>query len=743
MGIFNKRLSTKYNTILKKGSEPFFKSVDINGVDILRTEFSYLNQQFTGLFQPAYKNSSSNDIANFRNPTMELIDSTNFTDLEIYSLGIVNTDSQFLTGDITPTGDINTDVVFNIDCSEVCSISIISGILPPGLELNDFGNNSAIISGNINSIDITLSYYDFIIRALTPSGNKIDRYFRFIVDPDLIGINWNAGWLSSLLSSTGIYDNNGTKVYPIVYDANTITNVYSLLEIDNPYNLDVTYELVPNEFSSSKLLPDGVYIEDGILTGVPNINNSLNTYYYFSIKASITLNGVEISGKDGVDTSDTIFYLYLNSNVSSESTVSSSNIVWISNSALGSVNEQSPITFSVSAESTDGSTVTYTLYNSTLSDGLNLSSDGYLYGITPFTNGKNITYSFTVKASTKYSYSTKTFSFTVIGLNQSNDLYTISLPLFNREKTLISKMLFNPVNVPEESIYRLNIDTSFGRQRNPAINIATSLNRVDYSVLMDNLYEYYRPLNLRFGNLGYSKVYDPSGNYIYDVVYINIIDTNDNGDAFDSSGNEQIYYANQNSLKNGCVRWNIPVPSELNGQYYKTRMFPSNLFNFRMNLIQTTGRQGYQNNYATDENQVPTGTTRGIGINGTENIPQWMMSAFGGWAEAVALVFLNTGYGEQVLNNLQSDTYTSDLIGSQIRVDRFMVSEYSYISTMFDVKGTDYTELGDLTSFDSCASQNTENECTKLYPSILSWTQFDFTTEVQSSYIKFPPGDLY
>ena len=741
MGIFNKRLSTSNNTDLKKGSEPFFKSVDINGVNILNQTFSYLNQEFMGLFVPPYKGSNDSDFANFRNPTVSLINNTNFTDLEIYSLGIINNNTQYITGNSTPTTNINTDIVINIDCAEDCSISIISGTLPPGLNLNDFNNNTAIISGNVTSIDITLTYYDFIIRAETPSGNKIDRYFRFLIDSDLVGINWNSGWLSSLISYTGIYEVDGVKVYPIVYDASTITNIYSTLELDNPYQLDVEYQIVPNALSSDAIIPSGVSIsKNGVLTGIPDINNKVDSYYYFSIKATIDLNGKKISGKDGVDTSDTIFYIYLNSNVTTETNVSNANINWISSSSLGSVNEQSPITFFIEAESTDGSDITYTLYNSTLSDGLNLSADGFLYGITPFTNGKNITYSFTAKASTASSYSTKTFSYTVIGINTSNDLYTISLPLFYSEKSIISKMIFNPSNVPEESVFRLNVDSSFGRQTNPAINIATSLNRVDYSVLVDNLYQYYRPLNLRFGNLGYSKVYDPSGNYIYDVVYINVIDSNDNGNAFTSSGSEEIFYAQHNSLQNGLPQWNIPNESS---PYAKTRIFPSNLYNFRMNLIQTENREGYQGNYATDEYQTPTGMTRGIGINGTENIPQWMVSAFGGWSSSIPLVFLNTGYGEQVLNNLKTDTNTSDLIGRQISIDRFMVSEYSYISTMFDVKGTDYTDLGDVTSFDSCASMNSNNECTKLYPSILSWTQFDFTTEVQSSYIKFPPGDLY
>lgn len=743
MSLYRKKIRTNSNTKVNRGNEPFFKSVILNGVDILRVDFSYKNQQFSGLFPPPFLTTNNNDIANFRNPTNNLIKDTNFTNNEIYSLGIIDNTTQYVTGTITPNGSINSDIVFNIDCNEDCSLSIISGSLPSGLSFNDFGNNTAIITGNINNIDTTKLFYDFIIRAQSNSGAKIDRYFRFIISDTLVGINWNQSWLNSLLSITNVYEYNGYKVYPIAYSSNLITNIYSLLQLDNPYDLPVNYEIVPNTLSSNTVIPDGIHLQNNLIYGIPDNNTVLDTYYFFSIKASIEYNGTKISGKNGIDTSDTIFYLYVSSDNTSANNIDSTNIIWLSDSNLGSINEQTSITFNVEAETSDGSDIIYTLINSTLPDGLNLSSTGYLYGISPYTNGKDQNVTFTVRASTKSTYSDKTFYFVIKGVNKSNDLLTISLPLFNREKSIISKLIFNPDNVPDEAVFRLNIDNIFGRQTQPAINLVSSLNKVDTETLVYNLYEYYRPLNLRMGNLSYSKVYDPSGNYIYDVIYINVIDSNDRGNAFDSSYNEQIMYAQQNSLKNGCPQWNIPVPSN-NTQYEKTRIFPSNLFNFRYNLIETNNRQGYQEgSLATDMNQLPEGFKKGIGVNGTENIPQWMISANDGWFPAIPIVYLNKNYGEEILNNLLNDELINELIGSQIKIDRFMVSEVSYSYTLFDVVDENYTDLGALTSFDSCAAETTNGACTQLYPSLLSWTQFDFENTISSYYIKFPPGDLF
>lgn len=65
----------------------------------------------------------------------------------------------------------------------------------------------------------------------------------------------------------------------------------------------------------------------------------------------------------------------------------------------------------------------------------------------------------------------------------------------------------------------------------------------------------------------------------------------------------------------------------------KTRIFPTNLYNMRENILLTTNREGYQENLATDEYQFPEGYQRGVGVDQTETLPLWMISEFNGWGK--------------------------------------------------------------------------------------------------------------
>lgn len=724
-------------------NSPFFSSVALDGVNILTQQFEYKGETYSGLFPPPYKELlKSGKIANFRNPASELIYDTNFTDPEVYSLGLINNSSQYNTGDFTPTDEIHSDIIFTISCTNTCSLSIIAGTLPTGLTFNDYGNNIGVITGEVSNIDTSKLYYDFVVRAYSSTTNLYsDRYFRLVVDPDIIGISWDTSWLSSLDSVTGTNEYDNVKVYPLVYSANIITNIYALLHLNNPYGLDVTYDIVSNSLTQNNdLIPNGITLDQStaVFRGIPTKNNLFNQYYFFSVRASVVYNGNIITGTKEADTTDTIFYFYIDDSQDNiTNTNNYGNITWITDSNLGYVYEQQPLYFNVEATTTNDTTITYTLVSSTLSAGMSLTSDGYITGLSTFTNNKNQTITFTVKASDGYTTSTKNFYFVILGQHSTNDLLSISFPLFHKNKNALKELIYDPNIVPDDAVFRLNVDDNFGRVENYEILLVDSLNSTDVEEIENNLYQYYKPFKLRFGDFGYGKVNDANGNYIYDVIYINIIDENDNGNAFDN-GVEQIYYDNTNSLKYGAPIWNIPT-----GNYSKTRIFPTNLYNMRQNLILTTNREGYQDNNATDEYQTPTGYTRGVGVDGTETLPDWMRSVFSGWGEAIALVYVNKGYGETILNNINNDNRKNNILGVEITLDRFSLNSRAFSFTLFDVKSTDYTELGNLTSFDSCANMSTENVCYQLYPNMLTWTEFDSVILTNSYYIKFPPGDTY
>lgn len=111
--------------------------------------------------------------------------------------------------------------------------------------------------------------------------------------------------------------------------------------------------------------------------------------------------------------------------------------------------------------------------------------------------------------------------------------------------------------------------------------------------------------------------------------------------------------------------------------------------------------------------------------------------------KAIPLVYLNKGYGEIVLNNIQNNKIINEIMGKQITINEFCLTDKEFSFTIFDEKSSDFTELGAITSFDSCASTDSNENCIELQPSMSSWTEFDYSVIQTSYYIKFPPGDTY
>ena len=153
-----------------------------------------------------------------------------------------------------------------------------------------------------------------------------------------------------------------------------------------------------------------------------------------------------------------------------------------------------------------------------------------------------------------------------------------------------------------------------------------------------------------------------------------------------------------------------------------SREYPVRLKNCRYDLITTTNRVESPTYY-----QAPNATP-GIGINGSESLPLWMLTSPSkdqsqkplGWIPAIVLAYVQPNYGNIAVINLRQLGAENDLYGQEFEVDRYIVSSTSEKWILWD------TQLSEQTTFDD---QSVE---------IQAQTLFDTRIETLDEIVLFP-----
>ena len=233
------------------------------------------------------------------------------------------------------------------------------------------------------------------------------------------------------------------------------------------------------------------------------------------------------------------------------------NINWLSPTELGSIENGNISEFLVSAISTTGKKLYYTLTpnkKKKLPQGLQLSSDGLIFGRVSFetftldsgtttldlnTTNFDSTYEFNVTASdlTNTVSSTKSFKLTVIPRNliPYENLYLKAFPpVYQREQ------FFNIINdknlFPAELIYR-NSDPYFGLCKDLRFLFLAGLSPNSLSTYYNSINNNHYNKRIVLGEVKTAIALDTNFNIKYEVVYIDVVDpaaTATGGNAADS-----------------------------------------------------------------------------------------------------------------------------------------------------------------------------------------------------------------
>tara|TARA_B100001057_G_scaffold424263_1_gene446911 strand:- start:4737 stop:7238 length:2502 start_codon:yes stop_codon:yes gene_type:complete len=469
------------------------------------------------------------------------------------------------------------------------------GVLPPGLTLSKTGKITGIVdpilaltqetgNGGFDTHGYGDAAFDFAVKSdngyesffydsvtydtstPTRSPKKLNRYYEFTVsvsDGDVVarrtfrifvvGDDFLRADNTVMLVGTGTFTADNTFIRtPIWLTPGNLgykrANNYITLFLDvidsNLITGVLSYQLLStNDDGSPSVLPEGLTLDssNGEIAGRVGYQPSVTKIFKFTIRAKRSI-GTEINATF----KDKTFTLTLLGDIDS-------NLSWVTNTDLGTINSNYISTLNVKAVSSVPSPVLfYTLESGRLPPGLTLSLSGEIVGkvnsfgsvgndgLTVFDNNTftldgNVTtvdrkYRFTVGVQDQFAYSKITKEFAV-GITDPDDKVYSNLyfkPFLSREyQTVFDTFIGDPSIFLPDAIYRPD-DKFFGLQGEMKMLMYAGLETKSAPQYVSAIAKNHTRKNLLFGEVKTALAKTPGTNdIVYEVVYVEIVDPQD------------------------------------------------------------------------------------------------------------------------------------------------------------------------------------------------------------------------
>jgi hypothetical protein len=496
----------------------------------------------------------------------------------------------------------------DVDPDDTVVVKLVAGQLPPGLTISDQGLISGFIAPNIS------------ITAQSGFSRDGQGYDQYPFDFSTQSIDYNYEFICEV--TDGKVGGSSLRTFSIfVWSRNSLTADNTVITADNTFitadgspirapilltpqgtigtvrndnffafqfdGIDLDGDQFNIIKTPASTLPPGLTLDpnSGWLYGyIPNLGIT-ETVYEFALL-------IEKDNDPDVFTGPYDYSLTITGPISSE-------IIWLTDSDLGSIFNGSTSTFYVQAVNRGGLELQYELLsgsNSNLPQGLQLLSSGDIAGRVSFNtfaldtgtttfdvtreNGEDpttfdMTHTFTVRAFSVNGVVdvNKTFSITVIReFNQPyENLYIQCMPPQD-DRALIDSLIQNSDIFPPDLIYR-GEDPNFGVAKGVVYNHAYGLTAATVADYYSSLYENHYWKNLVLGAIKTAQARDSRGNVIYEVVYSSIIDDLVNADG--DSVSKQV---------------ELPYPVDYANQTDITTVYPNSLINMRDQVIDVVGQ---------------------------------------------------------------------------------------------------------------------------------------------------------
>lgn len=672
---------------LQEGSLP--PGLEINGEGLIR-----------GYANPPLVNVTLNQIqtnATITEGTSNLITCTSTTQFTI-GRPIVFTDTAF--GDIAEgvtyyIKTINSTTTFTISATQ-------NGLVFP--LTTDVGSMTVTLPATSIG-QPTIRTYSFILRLVSALGGDTASYTITVVNQNTPVSQGGPGNTPNSRVPTIL--NTRPRTF-VITDTDPYYGYYILPPVAPTVNATIgtirsgeyfSFKIIGYDFDGNNLtyeyvdLPVGLTgnVDTGWITGTPTLNSTgLSTY-------SFAVNVYKTDNPSIVTTNFNFTY-----NLSNEIT---DNIIWVTDSNLGTIFNGSISTLSVNAIA--DTELSYRITSGALPANLLILSNGEITGRvadqptdTLLAQNEQTVFTFTVQAySPIYSVvqSSKTFTITVLQeyTQPTDTLYIKAAPSIN-DRNILASLLDSTTLIPNEMIYRPN-DIYFGKASSIIYEHAFGIyaSNIDEYLAAVTRNHYWR--NITLGEIKTAVAKNSAGEIIYEVVYSEVIDNLINPSGI--SIQQNIYWPRPIDL--GLGPWYTSITdiytsyANVLGQDYYTSLtpgyarllYPNSLFNMRNRVGQVVGQ-------VKDSTLLPLWMTSQQENGGTLGYTQaWVIC----YTQPRILVdgepltyaeFEATGltradymsYAETIKNNIQNDwQYTLNQIN--FRIDRFSVDKsetYNY-----------------------------------------------------------------
>ena len=672
---------------LQEGSLP--PGLEINGEGLIR-----------GYANPPLVNVTLNQIqtnATTTEDTSNLITCTSTTQFTI-GRPIVFTNTAF--GDIAEgvtyyIKTINSTTTFTISATQ-------NGLVFP--LTSDVGSMTVTLPATSIG-QPTIRTYSFILRLVSALGGDTASYTITVVNQNTPVSQGGPGNTPNSRVPTIL--NTRPRTF-VITDTDPYYGYYILPPVAPTVNATIgtirsgeyfSFKIIGYDFDGNNLtydyvdLPVGLTgdVDTGWITGTPTLNSTgLSTY-------SFAVNVYKTNNPSIITTNFNFTY-----NLSNEIT---DNIIWVTDSNLGTIFNGSISTLSVNAIA--DTELSYRITSGALPANLLILSNGEITGRvadqptdTLLAQNEQTVFTFTVQAySPIYSVvqSSKTFTITVLQeyTQPTDTLYIKAAPSID-DRNILASLLDSTTLIPNEMIYRPN-DIYFGKASSIIYEHAFGIyaSNIDEYLAAVTRNHYWR--NITLGEIKTAVAKNSAGEIIYEVVYSEVIDNLINPSGI--SIQQNIYWPRPIDL--GLGPWYTSITdiytsyANVLGQDYYTSLtpgyarllYPNSLFNMRNRVGQVVGQ-------VKDSTLLPLWMTSQQENGGTLGYTQaWVIC----YTQPRILVdgepltyaeFEATGltradymsYAETIKNNIQNDwQYTLNQIN--FRIDRFSVDKsetYNY-----------------------------------------------------------------
>jgi hypothetical protein len=261
----------------------------------------------------------------------------------------------------------------------------------------------------------------------------------------------------------------------------------------------------------------------------------------YSIDYKFTIRMTKTDRKTGqTNNSDRVFQLRLQGSVNTD-------LAWITTSTVGTIQtgHQSELAIKAAHENFPDLGVQYKFVSGELPTGLEFKNDGSIVGKIPYNSTTEIdyteptdftiddgittvdrTYTFTAQATNSYRLATVEKEFSIyIDDNLKTPFSSVYVrPFMNRTKRRSFRDFINNSDIFDYRVLYRPSDAAFGLQQEIKMVIEYGIERLNLAEYVVGLQNYFYNKKFFFGDVKTLPAEDANGNYVYDIVYVDIID---------------------------------------------------------------------------------------------------------------------------------------------------------------------------------------------------------------------------